>query len=191
MRLVMLILQNRENFRVTRSKPPPPTEDVGLPLAVSSRQEGVEKIASELDCQSGRLQLWRRSVGLIERLRQVMAAGQRPRLPGRENPGCGRGPQMGPRVGTQSRRAQRDKRKSSLLLQDATGRCVDLVLSLRASSWMAGFSKFLQRLFNYPKRAAAELPIGPDFSRFAGKLSSPNLSSVALSQVSRRRQGPR
>ena len=111
MRLVMLILQNRENFTVTRSKPPPPTEDEGLPLAVSSRQEGVEKIASELDCQSGRLQLWRRSVGLIERLRQVMAAGQRPRLPGRENPGCGHGPQNGSAGGSQSRRARRDLEK--------------------------------------------------------------------------------
>jgi hypothetical protein len=174
MRLVMLILPNRENFRLTRSKPPPPTEDEGLPLAVSSRQEGVEKIASELDCQSGRLQLWRRSVGLIERLRQVMAAGQRPRLPGRENPGCGRGRKWVRGWHSVAARSTRQREKG-LLLQDATGRCVDLVLSLRASSWMAGFSKFLQRLFNYPKRAAAELPIGPDFSRFAGKLSSPQV----------------
>jgi hypothetical protein len=50
-RLVMMILQNREKFRVARPRTPPPTEDEGLPLAVSSRQEGVEEIARKSDRQ--------------------------------------------------------------------------------------------------------------------------------------------
>jgi hypothetical protein len=45
-RLVMLIFENREKFRVARSRTPPPTEDEGSTLAVSLRQEGAEK-----DCQ--------------------------------------------------------------------------------------------------------------------------------------------
>ena len=48
-RLVMLIFENREKFRVARSRTPP-TEDRGSALAVSLLQEGAEKIAGESDC---------------------------------------------------------------------------------------------------------------------------------------------
>ena len=49
-RLVMLIFENWEKFRVARSGTPPPTEDEGSALAVSLLQEGAEKITRELDC---------------------------------------------------------------------------------------------------------------------------------------------
>jgi hypothetical protein len=47
---------------------------------------------------------------------------------------------------------------------------------------MASVSRFLQRLFNYPKRAAGH-PVGPDFSKFAGKLLFPKLPASSLTQT--------
>jgi hypothetical protein len=53
----MLIFENREKFRVARSRTPPPSEDEDSALAVSLRQEGAEKIAGESDCSNERIQL--------------------------------------------------------------------------------------------------------------------------------------
>jgi hypothetical protein len=64
-RLVMMTVQNREKFRVARLRTPPPTEDGGLPLALSLRQEGTEKIARELDCHCAWTKLKRHCVDLV------------------------------------------------------------------------------------------------------------------------------
>jgi hypothetical protein len=61
----MMTVQNREKFRVARLRTPPPTEDGGLPLALSLRQEGAEKIARELDYLWLWLQLKRRGVDVV------------------------------------------------------------------------------------------------------------------------------
>ena len=62
----MMVLPNRERFRVARSRTPPPTENGGLPLAGSLRQVGAEKIARQSDCQLQRTQLRRRGVDFVE-----------------------------------------------------------------------------------------------------------------------------